>query len=129
GTFDRDEAVRDETLDFFASGHPLVEGVLAHLDESPFGRVAVLRVGVGRERGLGLLALYKDGPSFEAVAVDQDGRPRPDWAELLRRRPLRSRRGAPARDGDWAQLVRRLAESLPAGRRPVALAAVLVEPT
>jgi ATP-dependent helicase HepA len=128
GTFDREEAVRDETLDFFAAGHPLVEGVLAHLEEGALGRVAVLRVGIGRERDFGLLALYKDGPSFEAVALDQDGRPRPDWAELLCRRPLRSRRGAPARDADWPQLIRRLAESLPAGRRPVALAAVLVEP-
>ena len=39
GTFDREEAVFDETLDFFASGHALVEGVLAHLEESPLGRV------------------------------------------------------------------------------------------
>jgi ATP-dependent helicase HepA len=99
GTFDRDEAVHDETLDFFAAGHPLVEGILAHLEESSLGRVAVLRVGIGRERGFGLLALYKDGPSFEAVAVDQDGRPRPDWAATLRRRPLRSRRSAPAMAG------------------------------
>jgi ATP-dependent helicase HepA len=128
GTFDRDEAVRDETLDFFAAGHPLVEGVLAHLEESPLGRVVVLRVAVGSERGFGLLALYKDGPSFEALAVDQDARPRPDWAEVLRRRPLRSRRGAPARDAGWPERIRRLAERLPAGRRPVALAAVLVEP-
>ena len=41
GTFDREEAVADETLDFFAAGHPLVEGVLAHLEEAPRGRVAV----------------------------------------------------------------------------------------
>ena len=128
GTFDRDEAVRDETLDFFAAGHPLVEGVLAHLEEGPLGRVAVLRVHVGRERGFGLLALYKDGPSFDAVVVDQDGRPRPEWAEVLRRRPLRSRRGAPARDAEWPGLIRRLAEGLPSGRRPVAVAAVHVEP-
>src|SRR6185503_13621852 len=33
GTFDREEAVADETIDFFASGHPLVEGVLAHLED------------------------------------------------------------------------------------------------
>jgi ATP-dependent helicase HepA len=128
GTFDRDEAVRDETLDFFAAGHPLVEGVLAHLEEGPLGRVAVLRVQAGRERGLGLLAFYKDGPSFEAVLVDQEGRTRPEWAAALRRRPLRSRRGAPARDADWPALIRRLAEALPGGRRPVAIAAVHVEP-
>jgi ATP-dependent helicase HepA len=128
GTFDREEAVRDETLDFFAAGHPLVEGVLAHLEEGPLGRVAVLRASFGAARGLALLALYKEGPAFEAVVVDEDGRPRPEWAEVLRRRPLRSRRGAPARDARWPALVRRLAEALPRGRRPVAVAAVHVEP-
>ena len=33
GTFDREEAVEDETIDFFASGHPLVEGILAYVDD------------------------------------------------------------------------------------------------
>jgi ATP-dependent helicase HepA len=33
GTFDREEAVADESVDFFASGHPLVEGVLAYFEE------------------------------------------------------------------------------------------------
>jgi len=33
GTFDREEAVEDESIDFFASGHPLVEGVLAYIEE------------------------------------------------------------------------------------------------
>ena len=40
GTFDREEAVEDEGLDFFASGHPLVEGVFAYFEDSPLGRVA-----------------------------------------------------------------------------------------
>ena len=104
GTFDREEAVEDETVDFFASGHPLVEGVLAHLEESPLGRVAVLHVGLGGAAGFGLLALYKDGPVFDAVVIDADGHPRPDWAAALARRPLRSRR-VPAermRDPNWA---------------------------
>jgi ATP-dependent helicase HepA len=34
GTFDREEAVEDESIDFFASGHPLVEGVLAYFEDS-----------------------------------------------------------------------------------------------
>jgi ATP-dependent helicase HepA len=128
GTFDREEAVADERLDFFAAGHPLVEGVLAHLDESPLGRVAVLDVTIGAERGIGLLALYKDGPAFEAVAVDAEGRPRPDWAASLRRRPLRTRRTGrgPTRDPRWAPAVRRMAASLDPARRPVALAAIVV---
>ena len=34
GTFDREEAVEDESIDFFASGHPLVEGILAYLEDT-----------------------------------------------------------------------------------------------
>jgi hypothetical protein len=120
--------VADERLDFFASGHPLVEGVLAHLEESRLGRVAVLGVAIGQENGLGLLALYKEGPVFEAVAIDSTGRPRPDWAASLRRRPLRSRRvgrGLLA-EPRWATAVTRMAASLDPRRRPVALAAVLL---
>ena len=33
GSFDREEAVEDESIDFFASGHPLVEGVLAYFED------------------------------------------------------------------------------------------------
>ena len=45
--------------DEFAAGHPLVEGLLAHLEESARGRVSVLRVALGPEKGLGLLALAR----------------------------------------------------------------------
>jgi len=130
GTFDREEAVADERLDFFASGHPLVEGVLSHLEESPLGRVAVLRVGMGSGKGLGLLALYKEGPTFDAVAVDAGGRPRPDWAATLRRRPLRTRRLAPGllNDAGWPAAIRRMAAALDPARRPVALAAIVIGP-
>jgi ATP-dependent helicase HepA len=130
GTFDREEAVADERLDFFAAGHPLVEGVLAHLEESPLGRVVVLRVGMGTEKGLGLLALYKEGPTFDAVAVDAAGRPRPDWAATFRRRPLRTRRLASGllSDAGWPAAIRRMAAALDPSRRPVALAAIVVGP-
>ncbi len=37
GTFDREEAVEDESIDFFASGHPLVEGILAYFEDAPRG--------------------------------------------------------------------------------------------
>jgi ATP-dependent helicase HepA len=130
GTFDREEALADERLDFFASGHPLVEGVLAHLEESPLGRVAVLGVAIGEAKGIGLLALYKEGPAFEAVAVDSAGRARPDWAASLRRRPLRTRRigrGLLA-EPRWEATVRRMAASLDPHRRPVAIAVVVVGP-
>jgi ATP-dependent helicase HepA len=128
GTFDRAEAVEDETLDYFASGHPLVEGILAHLEEASRGRVAVLGIQVGQERGFGLLALYKDGPAFEAVVIDEEGRPRANWAAALRRHPLRTRRVRPeiVEDPAWSGRIRRMGERLDSSRRPVALAAVVV---
>ena len=128
--FDREEAVADERLDFFASGHPLVEGVLAHLEESPLGRVGVVHVAIGSASGRGLVAFYKDGPRFEAVAVDEAGRPRPEWAAALRTRPLRTRRIAPEtlRAPGWAAAIRRMATGLDPARRPVMLVALLVGP-
>jgi ATP-dependent helicase HepA len=128
GTFGRDEAVEDETLDFYAAGHPLVEGILAHLEESSSGRVAVLHVVIGQERGFGLLVLYKDGPEFEAVVIDEEGRERGSWAAAVTRRPLRTRR-VPAermRDPQWSAQIHRLGGFLDPARKPVALAALIV---
>jgi ATP-dependent helicase HepA len=125
GTFDREEAVRDESIDFFASGHPVVEGVLAHLEEDALGRVALLDVGGAGETGLGLLALYRGKAGFEALAIDASGRRRPDLAALLTRRPLRSRRARPETwtgMPGWAELIRSLARHLP-DTPPFALAA------
>jgi ATP-dependent helicase HepA len=129
GTFDREAAVADESLDFFAAGHPLVEGLLAHLQESPMGRVCLLGLEAS-EPALGLLALYRDGPGLQAVAVDETGRSRPEWAAALTRRPLRTRRvrGEDTRDPGWPARIRRLAAALDPRRQPVALAAVLAGP-
>ena len=131
GTFDREEAVQDERIDFFASGHPLVEGLLAHLDESSIGRVGLLHTRLpGGAAGLGLAGLYKDGPQFHAVVVDADGRRREDWEAALLRRPLKSRR---VRSEDvtsqpaWPALVRRMAKHLEPHGQPVAIAALVVE--
>ena len=84
GSFDREDAVEDETLDFFASGHPLVEGLLAHFDEDPKGRVARLELTVPGHGGTGLIAIYKDGPQFDVTALDVDGNTRPEWADAFR---------------------------------------------
>jgi ATP-dependent helicase HepA len=134
GSFDREEALEDETLDFFASGHPLVEGIFAHYEDSALGRVARFEVEIGDERGEGLVAVYKDGPGHELVVIDASGRLRPDWAAAFRQRPLLARPLAVdlaadvAAGRDWMTLVRRLGASLEPARRPHALAAVVVRP-
>jgi ATP-dependent helicase HepA len=130
GSFDREEAVEDETIDFFASGHALVEGTFAWVEDSSFGRVARLEVAIGAERGIGLVAIYKDGPGFDVVACDSTERARPDWAAAFRQQPLRTRRvaGVPVPDSDWTAMIRQLGARLEPARRPYALAAIVVRP-
>jgi ATP-dependent helicase HepA len=131
GSFDREEAVEHETIDFFASGHPLVEGILAHFEDSAIGRVARFEVEISQERGAGIVAVYKDGPIFEVVAIDAAGQARPAWAAAIRERPLRAHPVANEANErvDWAGMVRRLGKQLDATRRPHALAAILVRPS
>lgn len=138
GTFDREEAVADETLDFFASGHPLVEGVLAELEEGPRGRVAMLQVPGEREE-FGLLAIVKkagaagvpgegDG-GYELLAFDSQGRPRTDLAALFGSRSFESE-GVELKQWtsqpSWPKGIRRMAQALPEGRDLLALAAFRV---
>jgi ATP-dependent helicase HepA len=130
GTFDREEAVENEFIDFFASGHPLVEGLFAHYEESPIGRAVRLAITIGDEIDAGLVAIYKDGRAFEVVAIDVAGNARPDWAEALLQRPIRVRPviGEAARDQDWRTMVRRLGAQLDPTRRLHAVAAIEVGP-
>jgi ATP-dependent helicase HepA len=131
GTFDREEGVENENIDFYASGHPLVEGLLAHWEDSPRGRVTLLDAAVGEDEGFGLLALFKDGPRFRAVALDAHGRERPEWAEQLSMRPLKTRRikaGDWTAQPGWSKLIRRLGSHIEERGRPVALAAVRIAP-
>ena len=130
GSFDREEAVEDETIDFFASGHPLVEGILAHYEDGVFGRAVRIELQAGTDPGQGLAAVYKDGPDFEVLAFDDTGRARPEWAAALRERPRRIRRMADnARGrGSWTAMVRRLGARLDPSRTPHALAALVVKP-
>ena len=87
GTFDREEAVENEFIDFFASGHPLVEGIFAHYEESAIGRAVRFEMAMGTEASEGLVAIYKDGPRVRS------GRDRRDRATpgLTGRRPSCSR--------------------------------------
>ena len=38
---------RTKAIDFFASGHPLVEGIFAHYEESPLGRAVRFEITIG----------------------------------------------------------------------------------
>ena len=79
---------------------------------------------------MGLLALYKDGPGFEVLALDSAGHPRADWAVAIRRRPLHLRSIPEERfeEDEGPAIVRRLGALLEAARRPVAVAALVVRP-
>ena len=91
GTFDREEAVVREELEYFASGHPLIEGLLAELEDASRGRTALLELAGAGEAGLAFLLLLGSEGTVRAEACDHEGRPRPDWMPLLlaRRRELR----------------------------------------
>ena len=127
GTFDRQYAVENETIDFFSSGHALVEGLLAHFEDYPKGRVARLEVQIPGDSGPGIVAIYKDGPQLDVEAFDSDGRRRPEWADVFRQHPLRATPMKPMdREGyDWRALVTTVAPWI--GERPLhAVAAILV---
>jgi ATP-dependent helicase HepA len=135
GTFDRAEGVLREELDFFASGHPLVEGLFQELSDGARGRVALVRLAGTTLRGDGLVLLGRPGDVPLVQALDLDGRPRPEWAaEVLRRaRELRGvtpddwLAGLPASLGEpeaWSAHVRALAERTPALRDAEAVAAL-----
>ena len=130
GTFDREEAVENEFIDFFASGHPLVEGLFAHYEDSAVGRVARFEIAMGTEATAGIVAIYKEGHAFEVIAIDTSGNARPDWAAAILRRPIvvRPVLGAAAKDQDWRVMVRRLGAQLDPTRRLHAIAAIEVRP-
>jgi ATP-dependent helicase HepA len=131
GTFDREEAVQDELIDFFASGHPLVEGLLAHVEDSPDGRVGLLEISIGQEAGEGVALIYKDGARVEVVVFDSVGRPRPEWAAAFHQRPLPARPVRADQSGghvDWAALVSRMQGQLDSAREPHAVAGIVVRP-
>jgi len=83
GSFDRNEAIRRDEIDFFASGHPLVEGLLLELEDGPRGRAALLEVPSDLVSDPGLLCIYKEGPEWSARVLDARGRLQPEWCESL----------------------------------------------
>ncbi len=128
GTFSRARAVDEETLDFFSSGHPLVEGILNELEEGPRGRVTLFQIA-GDEETFGLLALYRDLADWRAVAVDAKGQPRPDLAQRLTTQPLLTEPIEAKKwtaQASWKKAIRRMADALPKGEKPQAVAAFRV---
>ena len=131
GTFQREAALRDEGIDFFASGHPLVEGLLAQISDDETGRVALLRINAedDEDKGFGLFAVYPTAEGFEGYAVDQRGQERPEWRDRLMERPLKSQKVKAsewtARPG-WQQVIEKMGTFIEHRGTPLALAAVRV---
>ena len=124
GTFDRAEAVAVEELDFFASGHELVEGFLLELEDGGRGRAAMLDLPRAALPGPGLACVYKDGASWSVAVVSADGEAKPEWSEPLLASLPSARRSRPERRGigrGWAEGVRALAEKATGQGRLVAV--------
>ena len=83
GTFDREEAVARESLDFFASGHTLVEAILAELSDGTRGQLALFELPGSGFEGVGVLSVVKTGAQFEISVHDLHGSPRQDWKAAL----------------------------------------------
>jgi hypothetical protein len=122
--------VQDEMIDFFASGHPLVEGLLAHFADSRDGRVGRVELSIDRAAGAGVAVIYADGPRFEVVAVDSSGPLRPDWGAAFHKHPLplRPLRAQKGRHDEWSALVPGLDRHLDRTREPQMVVAVVVRP-
>ena len=83
GTFDRVEALQHDELDFFASGHPLVEGLLLELEDGARGRATVFRCQAEGVEGTGLLCVFRMDSGVRYVVVDTRGKLRPEWQAPL----------------------------------------------
>ena len=102
GSFDRAEAVLRDELEYFASGHPFVEGLLLELEDGTRGRAAFLELPGPGPAAFGFLALLAKDGRVRAETVDTSGRSRPEWTRLLleHRRDLRPRNA-----GEWESLL------------------------
>ncbi len=128
GTFDREEALVRDELDFFGSGHPLVEGLLDELASGERGRAAMAEIPGLPTGAVGLLGLLSTPVGLRTVAVDTEGRLRPGWAKSARAnlalaRPLSPRALGLGRGfaGGIRALGARLLEAVPGARLEAAL--------
>lgn len=135
GTFDREEGVEKEELDFFASGHPLVEGLLQEMEDGFRGRVALARLPKAGLEAAGVLFVTRVGPEPKAAFLDLSGRSRPELATLAvrRRHDLKgispdewfgSLTGRAAEARRWPKVCRVLGEKVLSGAFLEAVAAI-----
>jgi ATP-dependent helicase HepA len=113
GTFDREEAIVEEEMDFFASGHPLVEGLLLELEDGVRGRATLMEIPAGRVRGSGMACVFKRGAEWEVVIIGADGEEHPEWREPFLEALPRARNAKPEKWGighTWAAGIRALGE-------------------
>ncbi len=125
GTFDREEAVTRDEVEFFASGHPLVEGLLLELEDGRRGRVALMELEGSGIDGAGLVGVFKAGADWWIEVVGADGELHPEWVEPLRA-ALPDARGVKVDKwgigAGWAEGVRALGDLLPERGELVAVA-------
>ncbi len=81
GTFDRREALIAEEAEFFASGHPLVEGLLLELEDGVRGRAALLEIDVAGLPAAGLVLVFKSGARFSLAVVGTDAQVHDEWSQ------------------------------------------------
>ncbi len=121
GTFDRAEAIENQSLAFFSNGQMLVEGLILELEDGPRGRAALFELpGTGLE-GSGLLCLYKHGPHWTPLVIDSEGTLRPEWAPLVidalpDAEPLPTPKGGA--NPEWTRSVRELGAAAAASGVP-----------
>ncbi|MBW2279418.1 MAG: DEAD/DEAH box helicase family protein [Deltaproteobacteria bacterium] len=121
GTFDRQEAVENQSLAFFSSGQMLVEGLILELEDGHRGRAVLFDVPDTGLEGSGLLCIFKQGPSWTPVVVDAEGTLRPEWVEIVMAsldsaEPLETPRGGAT--PEWTQAVRELGAAAASGGAP-----------
>ncbi len=135
GTFDREEAVISETVDFFSAGHALVEGLLLELEDGDRGRTAAFELvletaapapDASMRGSWGLIAIFADDPR-PVWCVDARGRRHAPWEERIAA-GLTTVRRLPREEieelDEWPEIVKRLASALPKDREPAAVALV-----
>jgi ATP-dependent helicase HepA len=131
GTFDRETAVAREAIDFFASGHPFVEGVLSELEDTRAGQVASLvAIGTGvRAAGLVVAVRRARGEPVQVRIWDDAGREHPEWQPFLFGPRANVRDAGPRPlDAGFAERVRAVARAAREGGELMALGAFVLEP-